>query len=92
MSIDFPNIDKKMAVFSALSMDTTYDIGWFYGRVHAVFSMAYEYGRNMAEIWMKYGKPLPFIDNAIDEGQINGVAFPTTPKKILVQLLFFLAL
>ena len=29
MSIDFPNIDKKMAVFLALSMDTTYDIGWF---------------------------------------------------------------
>ena len=29
MSIDFPNIDKKMAVFSALLMDTTYDIGWF---------------------------------------------------------------
>ena len=46
----------------------------------------------MEKIWMKYGKPLPFIDNAIDEGQINGVAFPTTPKKILVQLLLFLAL
>ena len=29
MSIDFPNIDKKTAVFSVLSMDTTYDIGWF---------------------------------------------------------------
>ena len=29
MSIDFPNIDKKMAVFSVLSMDTTYDIGCF---------------------------------------------------------------
>ena len=29
MSIDFWNIDKKMAVFSVLSMDTTYDIGWF---------------------------------------------------------------
>ena len=29
MSIDFSNIDKKMAVFSVLSMDTTYDIGWF---------------------------------------------------------------
>ena len=29
MSIDFSNIDKKMAVFPVLSMDTTYDIGWF---------------------------------------------------------------
>ena len=46
----------------------------------------------MEKIWMKYGRSLSFIDNAIDEGQINGVAFPTTPKKILVQLLFFLAL
>ena len=54
--------------------------------------MAYGYGRNMEEIWPEYGWSLPFIDNAIDEGQINGVAFPTTPKKILVQLLLFLAL
>ena len=51
---------------------------------------------DMEEIWTKYGRSMEglsfFIDNAIDEGQINGVAFPTTPKKILVQLLFFLAL
>lgn len=75
MSIDFPNIDKKMAVFSVLSMDTTYDIGWFEGRVHAVLSMAYGYGRNTDGIWKKYGRSLPFIDNAIDERQINGMAF-----------------
>ena len=54
--------------------------------------MTYGYGRNMEEIWKKYGRLILSIDNAIDEGQINGVAFPTTPKKILVQLLFFLAL
>lgn len=72
MSIDFPNIDKKMAVFSALSMDTTYDIGWFQGRVHAVLSMVYGYGRNMDGIWKKYGWSLPFVDNAIDEEQKMG--------------------
>ena len=60
--------------------------------MHALFFVAYGYGRNMDEIWKKYGRLILFIDNAIDEGQINGVAFPTTPKKILVQLLLFLAL
>ena len=84
MSIDFPNIDKKMAVFSVLSMDTTYDIGCFLGRVHAVLSMAYGYGRNMDSLSLSLTMPLT-------RGRKWG-GLPTTPKKIIVQLLFFLAL
>ena len=54
--------------------------------------MTYGYGKNMDGIWKKYGWSLLFIDNAIDEGADKWGGIPTTPKKILVQLLFFLAL